>query len=93
MSRDGWAALHRGATGLSAVCDCGISRSYSLTIFVSVLWSHSLLAMGWTAVCDCGHILFSVYLARQYNYFCSENVHCFYVCCIYSSVFSNKIVS
>ena len=33
MSRDGWAALSRGATGLSAVCDCGISWSYSLTIF------------------------------------------------------------
>ena len=27
-------ALPRGATGLSAVCDCGISRSYSLTIFI-----------------------------------------------------------
>ena len=26
-------ALPRGAMGLSAVCDCGISRSYSLTIF------------------------------------------------------------
>ena len=25
MSRDGWAALPRGATGLSAVCECGIS--------------------------------------------------------------------
>ena len=25
VSRDGWAALHGGATGLSAVCDCGIS--------------------------------------------------------------------
>ena len=34
VSRDGWAALPRGATGLSAVCDCGISWSYSLTIFV-----------------------------------------------------------
>ena len=34
MSRDGWAALPRGATGLSAVCDCGISWSYLLTIFV-----------------------------------------------------------
>ena len=33
MSRDGWAALPRGATGLSAVCDCGISWSYLLTIF------------------------------------------------------------
>ena len=25
VSRDGWAALPRGASGLSAVCDCGIS--------------------------------------------------------------------
>ena len=33
MSRDGWVALPRGAMGLSAVCDCGISWSYSLTIF------------------------------------------------------------
>ena len=33
MSRDGWGALPRDATGLSAVCDCGISSSYSLTIF------------------------------------------------------------
>ena len=35
MSHDGWAALPRGATGLSAVCDSGISWSYSLTIFSS----------------------------------------------------------
>ena len=27
-------ALPQSAKGLSAVCDCGISRSYSLTIFV-----------------------------------------------------------
>ena len=33
MSRDGWVALPRGAMGLSAVCGCGISWSYSLTIF------------------------------------------------------------
>ena len=33
MSRDGWAALLCDAMGLSAVCDCGISWSYSLTIF------------------------------------------------------------
>ena len=33
MSRDGWVALPRGAMGLSAVCDCGISWSYSLTFF------------------------------------------------------------
>ena len=32
VSCDGWAALPRGATGLYAVCDCGISWSYSLTI-------------------------------------------------------------
>ena len=32
MSRGGWAALPHGDTGLSAVCDCGISWSYSLTI-------------------------------------------------------------
>ena len=32
VSSDGWAALPRGATGLSAVCDCGIFWSYSLTI-------------------------------------------------------------
>ena len=25
LSRGGWAALPRGAMGLSAVCDCGIS--------------------------------------------------------------------
>ena len=36
MSCDGWAALPRGATGLSAVCDCGISWSYSLTIYFSI---------------------------------------------------------
>ena len=34
VSRDDWAALPRGATGLSAVCDCGISWSYSLTFFI-----------------------------------------------------------
>ena len=33
MSRDGWAALPRGASGLSVVCDFGISWSYLLTIF------------------------------------------------------------
>ena len=33
MSRDGCVALPRGAMGLSAVCDCGISLSYSLIIF------------------------------------------------------------
>ena len=30
VSRDCCVALHRGAMGLSAVCDCGISLLYSL---------------------------------------------------------------
>ena len=29
-------ALPRGTMGLYAVCDCGISGSYSLTIFVII---------------------------------------------------------
>ena len=33
MSRDRCVALSCGAMDLSAVCDCGISRSYSFTIF------------------------------------------------------------
>ena len=33
MSRDFCVALPRGTVGLSTVCDCGISWSYSLTIF------------------------------------------------------------
>ena len=33
LSRDVWAALPRGTMGSSAVCDCGISWSYSLTLF------------------------------------------------------------
>ena len=33
VPRGGWVALPRGAVGLSAVCDCGISWSCSLTIF------------------------------------------------------------
>ena len=37
MSRDGWAAFPRSATGLSVVCDCGFSWSYSLTFFKSLL--------------------------------------------------------
>ena len=32
MSHDGCMALSRGAMGLAAVCDCGISGSYSLTM-------------------------------------------------------------
>ena len=37
MSHDGGVAFPRGAMELSAVCDCGISRSCSLTIFVAVI--------------------------------------------------------
>ena len=33
VSRDGYVALPRGVMSLPAVCDCGISRSYSLTMF------------------------------------------------------------
>ena len=33
MSHDGCLALPHGTMGLSAVCYCGISWSYSLTIF------------------------------------------------------------
>ena len=49
MSRDGWAALPRGATGLSAVFDCGISWSYSLTIFVFDILSSLCLAVLWSS--------------------------------------------
>ena len=38
MSRDCCVALPRVAMGLSAICDCGISWSYSLTIFDRVEW-------------------------------------------------------
>ena len=36
-------ALPRGAMGLSAVCECGISSSYSITIFIAIssLWGFS----------------------------------------------------
>ena len=37
VSRDGWAALPRGATGLSGVCYCGNTWSYSL-FFQKVLF-------------------------------------------------------
>ena len=33
VSRDCCVALPHDAMGLSAVCDCGITRSYSLTFF------------------------------------------------------------
>ena len=49
VSRDGGAALPRGATGLSAVCDCGISWSYSLTIFglnSAKVWKYVALSEG-----------------------------------------------
>ena len=44
VSRDGCVAFPRFAMGLSAVCDCGISRSYSLTDFnVFVLFFYLLI--------------------------------------------------
>ena len=54
-------ALPHDAMGLSAVCDCGISLSYSLTIFVSCakFWSILLLLAGlntllnWTYFMKC----------------------------------------
>ena len=39
MSRDCCVALPSGATGLSVICDCGISWSYSLTIFDSSVFT------------------------------------------------------
>ena len=36
VSRDCCVALPHDVTGLSAVCDCDISWSYSLTIFVNI---------------------------------------------------------
>ena len=60
MSRDCCVALPRGAMELSAVCDCGLSLSYSLTIFVfnfmcglcflNVLMSLPYGSMGWCVV-------------------------------------------
>ena len=48
MSRDDRAALPPSAMGLSAVCDCGISWSYSLTIFLSMyLDPHLNWGWGW----------------------------------------------
>ena len=41
-------ALPRGAMGLSAVCDCGISWSYSLTIyedFVDIFRGHHKIGL------------------------------------------------
>ena len=52
MSRGGWAALPRGATVLFAVCDCGISGSYSLTIFfiaMGLIWADSFMIVGFTS--------------------------------------------
>ena len=57
MSRDGWAALPGGATGLSAVCDYGSSWSYSLTIFLCLsLFCYTLL---------CVHSSFAIILKRK----------------------------
>ena len=58
MSRDGWAALPHGATGLSAVCDCGISWSYSFTILVVLANQHSV-----------SHFLPVIYLLHARKFF------------------------
>ena len=46
MSHDGCVALPRGVMCLSAVCDCGISWSFSLTIFENIfkykIWGFSV---------------------------------------------------
>ena len=55
MSRDGLAALPRGATGLSAVYDCGISLSYSLTIFVAPPFA--LLDLSFSLALNCKGLL------------------------------------
>ena len=60
MSCDCCVALPRGAMELSAVCDCGLSLSYSPTIYVfnfmcglcflNVLMSLPYGSMGWCVV-------------------------------------------
>ena len=49
MYRDCCVALPRDDMGLSAVCDCGISLSYSLTIFEVSQWTAWFcgVSMGW----------------------------------------------
>ena len=51
VSRDCCVALPRGVMGLSAVCDCGISRSYSLTIFGCVPFSDAKCINEFLFVC------------------------------------------
>ena len=53
MSRDFCVALPQDATDLSAVCDCGIYCSYSLTIFVSKKVAH-LCKLLFGVGCVCG---------------------------------------
>ena len=54
-------ALPRGAMGLSAVCDCGISWSYSLTILVKSLFKKNYkgdkegficMILSWRDICS-----------------------------------------
>ena len=44
-SRDGWAALPRGAMGLSAVCECGIFDHTHLLFFKGRILSEITLRM------------------------------------------------
>ena len=48
VSRDCCVAPPSGAMVLSAVCDCGISWAYSLTIFVFVMFSRLFIAAVWS---------------------------------------------
>ena len=57
MSRDGWAALPHGATGLSAVCDCGISWSYSFTIFYDQYAERQIMIMVISLLC---HLMYGL---------------------------------
>ena len=54
-------ALPRGALGLSAVCDCGISLSYSLTIFEKVQRTAEILSYDFTYfVCVCANFTITI---------------------------------
>ena len=69
MSCDGWAALPRGATGLSAVCDCGISWSYSLTIYYR--WNFNFLA----SLCSGGDDFETRFVGNPEDRFSRDEAH------------------
>ena len=57
LSLSSWCcvALPHGAMGLSAVCDCGISCSYSLTIFANVSCSDMMVDAKMLLLATCVH--------------------------------------